>query len=170
MELQYVDGRSFGLDKTVKIHATANLIGDIEIGPNTRIDGGVTITGNVKIGRNCHISTGACLYGSAGIIVGDDCGISAGCCIFSGTDDPDIGLLALHAENDRKRAAREGTVRIGNRVVIGANCVFYPGVTVGDEVMVGALSFVNMNLEPGWIYAGVPARGLRPRPPLRYGK
>lgn len=168
-QLQYIDGREFGFDKSVKIHVTANLIGDIEVGENTRIDGNVTITGNVKIGRNCHIATGACMYGSAdSITLGDHCGISAGVKIFTGTDDSNIGLLALHGENELKRAAKEGKVIIGRCVVIGANCVLYPGVSIGDEVMVGALSFVNSNLEPGWIYAGAPARGLRPRPPLRY--
>ncbi len=166
---QYVSGVNWNWPASVKVHVSANIVGhEIEVGENTRIDGFVTITGRVKIGRNCHIAIGACLFGAAGIMIGDHCGISAGVKVFTGTDDPDIGLLALHAENLLERAAKTGAVTIEDYVTVGANSVLYPGVRIGTATMVGALSYVNHDLEPGWIYAGSPARGIRPRPPLKY--
>lgn len=166
---QYVSGANWGWDESVKVHVTANIVGDkITVGPNTRIDGQVTITGDVQIGRNCHLAVGCSLFGGEGIVIGDHCGVSAGVRIFTGTDDPDLGVLALHSENELARGAKVGMVLIEDYVTIGANCVIYPGVRLGRACMVGALSFVNSNLEVGWIYAGCPARGLRPRPPLKY--
>lgn len=167
---QFITGRNYGFPDSVKLHCTANLFGDIEIGENTRIDGFVTITGRVAIGRNCHIATGACLFGGQGIVIGDHCGISAGVKIFTATDDPDLGVLALHAENAIERGFWGKAVVLNDYVTIGANSVIYPGVTIGRESMVGALSYVNGDVEPGWIYVGAPARGLRRRPPLKYAK
>ena len=167
---QFISGREYGFDKSVKIHCTANLIGDIEIGENTRIDGNVTISGNVKIARNCHIATGANLFGANGITIGDHCGISAGCQLFTGTDDPDSGRLALHAENELSRSARTGPINIADYVTIGANSVVMPNVSIGAGVMVGSLSFVKHPLSAGYIYGGNPIRMIRERPPLEYPK
>lgn len=166
---QYIDGREYGYDKTVKIHKTANLVGDIDIGPNTRIDGNVTITGRVIMGENCHIAVGACLYGSGmSILIGNNCGISAGVKMFSGTDDPDSGCLSLHAESTLKRAGIVGPITLGDYVIIGANSVVMPHSLLATKTVIGSLSFVRGYFATG-IYAGAPARLLRARPPLEYG-
>lgn len=168
----YRSGVNWGWPDSVKVHVRANIVGKyprIQVGENTRIDAFVTITGDVEIGRNCHIATGASIFGSsAKVKIGKHCGISVGCAIFTGTDNPDIGLLALHTENELPSGARKGEVTLRDYVTIGANSVVYPGITIGEQTMVGALSYVNKNLLSGWIYVGSPARPLRPRPPLIY--
>ena len=51
--------------------------------------------------------------------------------------------------------------RVGNHVSIGTNATILP-VTIGDRIVVGAGSVVTRDLvEPG-IYAGNPARLIRP--------
>jgi galactoside O-acetyltransferase len=54
-------------------------------------------------------------------------------------------------------------VTIGAHAVIGANAVVLPNITVGEGATVGAGSVVTRDLEPWTIYAGAPARPLKPR-------
>ena len=50
-----------------------------------------------------------------------------------------------------------GSVRIGNRVFIGAGSVILPSVTIGNDVIVGANSTVTHDLPNGVVAAGNPA-------------
>lgn len=50
---------------------------------------------------------------------------------------------------------------IGNNVWIGGNVTFMPGVTVGDNVVVGAGSVVTKDIPSGTVAAGVPCKIIR---------
>ena len=50
-----------------------------------------------------------------------------------------------------------GRVKIGNNVFLGAHSIVMPGVTIGDDVIVGAGAVVTKDLEDGVVVAGVPA-------------
>jgi len=52
-------------------------------------------------------------------------------------------------------------VKIGNRVHIGANAVILPGVTIGDDIVIGAGAVVSKDLPSGCIYVGIPAKPLK---------
>ncbi len=56
-------------------------------------------------------------------------------------------------------------VVIGNDVVIGADAIILPGVTIGDAVCVLPGSVVNAGVAPGVTVSGIPARPLRPDKP-----
>jgi hypothetical protein len=56
--------------------------------------------------------------------------------------------------------AKFAPVTIGDRVWL-PYAIVNPGVTIGSDVVVGAMSLVNMNLPDGCLAAGVPARILR---------
>ena len=51
-----------------------------------------------------------------------------------------------------------GTVRIGEDVWIGANCVITPDVSIGRGAVVGAGAVVTRDVEPLAVVGGVPAR------------
>jgi acetyltransferase-like isoleucine patch superfamily enzyme len=169
---QYIRGDTYGFSKTVKIHNTANIIGNFTCGENCRIDGNVTITGKVTLGRNVHIATGAKLFGANGIFIGDHSGIGDGSTLLTSTDDPHADLIAMHAENELETAAIKGPIIIGNYVLICSHCVILPNVQISDEVILGALSMVNGKsyLSTGRVYAGIPAQEISSRPKLRYTK
>jgi len=57
-----------------------------------------------------------------------------------------------------------GKVRIGRNVMIGANCTILPGITVGDNSVIGAHSLVNRDVPPNSLWGGVPVRPIRRRP------
>ena len=108
--------------------------------------------GKIKIGDDAVISPHCIFYGAGEIEIGDrfDCG--PGCYIFSSRTD---------TENTSEHVFDK--VKIGNDVVLFAGCILSPGVTLGDGVMVGAGSLVlNDLLEPG-LYAGTPAKKIRPK-------
>lgn len=55
---------------------------------------------------------------------------------------------------------RIGPVVIGKNVTIGANCTILPGVVIGDNAIVGAMSLVNKDVPPGVTVGGIPIRPL----------
>ena len=71
------------------------------------------------------------------------------------------------ADHPRDPAARrEGVefgrpVRNGRHVWIGGGAIHLPGVTVGDEAVIGAGSVVTRDVAPGATVAGNPARPLK---------
>lgn len=52
-------------------------------------------------------------------------------------------------------------INIGNNVFIGADCLILPGVTIEDNVVLGARSVVTKNLAKNAVYAGTPARFIK---------
>jgi acetyltransferase-like isoleucine patch superfamily enzyme len=54
-----------------------------------------------------------------------------------------------------------GKVTIGNGAFIGISAVIMPGVTIGANAIIGALSFVNTNIPANEIVAGNPARIIK---------
>lgn len=53
---------------------------------------------------------------------------------------------------------RFAPVKIGNRCFLGYNSVIMPGITLGDDVIVGAGAVVTGNVPSGVTVGGVPAR------------
>lgn len=54
-----------------------------------------------------------------------------------------------------------GEIFIGNRVFIGVNSIILPGVTIGDNVVIGAGSVVTRDIPSNVVAAGVPARIIK---------
>ena len=52
-------------------------------------------------------------------------------------------------------------VAIGNRVWIGGGAIILPGVTIGDEAVIGAGSVVTKDVPPRAVVGGNPARLIR---------
>lgn len=70
-----------------------------------------------------------------------------------------VHILAHDASTKRTLGfTRIGVVSIGNRVFVGANAIILPGVTIGDDTVIGAGSVVTHSLPAGCVATGVPAR------------
>lgn len=54
-------------------------------------------------------------------------------------------------------------VIIRKHVIIGAGTIIMPGVEINEGAAVGALSLINKNLEPWYIFAGIPCKVIRKR-------
>ncbi|MEH0760281.1 acyltransferase [Vibrio sp. 16] len=51
-----------------------------------------------------------------------------------------------------------GPISVGNNVFIGMNSIIMPGVTVGDDCVIGAMSLVSKSVPSGSVVAGNPAK------------
>jgi phenylacetic acid degradation protein len=98
------------------------------------------ITGNVIIGKNCYIGPGVALRGDWGkIIIEDGCNVQENCTIQMFP-----GLTVLLKENAHigHGAVIHGSV-IGKNCLVGMNSVVMDDVELGDECIVGALTFIK---------------------------
>lgn len=64
------------------------------------------------------------------------------------------GAMILSHDYSQSKSAR---LCIGKNCLIGANAIVLPGVSIGDEVVVGAGSVVTKNIESNSIAVGNPA-------------
>jgi acetyltransferase-like isoleucine patch superfamily enzyme len=129
---------------------------DIRLAPGSALRSGVkVITGSdgwCVIGQGTHISHNTLLAAAGGISIGAHCGISSGVIIYSRTYDRSDGAMLKDAKT------RYAPVRIGNGVHIGMGARILPGVTIGDEAVIGAGAVVTRDVAPGVTVMGVPAR------------
>jgi maltose O-acetyltransferase len=106
--------------------------------------GGVMLGARVFIARRCYFDPG---FGWL-IAIGDDTTIG-----------PNVMILAHDAAPKlRTGYSRVAAVSIGRRVFIGANSTILPGVTVGDDAIIGAGSVVRHDVRPGTVVVGSPAQ------------
>ncbi len=56
---------------------------------------------------------------------------------------------------------KEGEVVLKKNCRIGSHSVVMPGVTVGENAVVGAMSFVNRDIPDNVVAAGVPAKVIK---------
>jgi len=71
---------------------------------------------------------------------------------------------AIHPVSPRLRKykiQRNKPIHIGRNVWLGGGAIILPGVTVGDNSIVGAGSVVTKDVEPNTIVVGNPVRVLR---------
>lgn len=125
-------------------------------GPGTSIYHSSYVFGDVRVGENTWIGPLTVLEGSGGLTIGSNCSISSGVQIFT----HDSVQWAL---SGGKAAYDKAPVTIGDCCYIGSQTVIAKGVTIGDHSVIGACSFVNQDIPPYTIAAGVPCR---PRGPV----
>lgn len=144
---------------------------NISIGDNTRIDDYTVISageGGINIGTYVHISTHVTMIASkAKIEIGNHCSIAAKCTMLSTSENYDGSHLMnpCHALEEREVIDKE--VVMQDYSIIAVGCFVMPGVTIGFNSAVGAMSFVNKNIPEHTICCGVPAKFLKARKPLK---
>jgi phenylacetic acid degradation protein len=98
------------------------------------------VTGNVIIGKKCYIGPGAALRGDWGqIILEDGCNVQENCTIHM---FPGVTVLLKEGAHIGHGAIIHGAT-IGKNCLIGMNAVVMDNVQLGDECIVGALSFIK---------------------------
>ena len=108
------------------------------------------VTGNVIIGKDCYIGPGAALRGDWGqIILEDGCNVQENCTIHM---FPGITVLLKEGSHIGHGAIIHGAT-IGKNCLVGMNAVIMDNVELGDECIVGALTFIKQDEK-------IPARSL----------
>ncbi|WP_422073997.1 sugar O-acetyltransferase [Tranquillimonas rosea] len=125
---------------------------------------GSAVRAPVYVDYGCHIEIGADCFFNFGCVMLDVCPIRIGDNVQVG---PNVQLLA--ADHPRDAESRDAglengrPVTIGRNVWIGAAALILPGVTVGDDAIVGAGAVVTRDVHAGARVAGNPARVLPAR-------
>lgn len=72
---------------------------------------------------------------------------------------PRVHILAHDASTKTHlNYTKIGTVKIGNRVFIGAGTIVLPGVEIGDDVVIGAGSVISHSIPANSVVVGCPAK------------
>ncbi|MCR5889485.1 transferase hexapeptide repeat family protein [Hymenobacter sp. J193] len=119
-----------------------------------------TVTGNVIIGRQVYIGPGAAIRGDWGqIIIEDNCNVQENCTVhmFPGT------TVRLQEMAHIGHGAIIHGATIGRNVLVGMNAVIMDRVQVGDESIIGALSFIRADevIPPRSLVVGNPHKIIR---------
>ena len=129
-----------------------------------------------EVGENCyiespyfanwgghHVHLGSNIYANAGLKLVDDTHIYIGDCTMLGPNvvlataghpiDPDLRRMGLQYNMP---------VRIGKNCWLGAGVIVMPGITIGDNSVIGAGSVVTRDIPANVVAVGNPCRVLRP--------
>ncbi|WP_302026392.1 acyltransferase [Parabacteroides johnsonii] len=162
-EMQSIGFRTIGENVFISKHASFYSPELITIGHNVRIDDFCILSGRIEIGSYVHISAYVALYGKNGIVISDFAGISAKSIVYSAVDDFSGEFLVGPMCPQRYTHVTGGTVFIKRYAQIGASSVVMPNLEIGEGAAVGAMSFINRNLDSWGIYAGIPVRKIKER-------
>lgn len=138
----------------------------IRFGRHVIIDDFVFIGRHARtvIGNYVHIASHTSIAGGGEFWIADFAGLSSGVRIITGSEDFLGGGLTNPTIPEEFRAVTRDKVTIHSHAIVGANCVVFPGVSIGEGAAVGAGSVVTRDLEPWGVYAGSPARRVKERP------
>lgn len=100
---------------------------------------------NLKLGKGTDIGAFTYINARYGVEIQENVQIGSHCSIYSWSTIDD----------------KKGVVIIKNNAKVGAHTVIMPGVTVGENAIVGACSFVTEDIPDNAIAYGTPARATR---------
>lgn len=133
------------------------------VGANTRVWAFVHILPGAQIGADCNLCDHVFIEND--VVVGDRVTVKSGVQLWDGVrieDDVFIGPNATFTNDPFPRSKQHleeyTTTLIQKGASIGANATILPGVTVGQNAMVGAGSVVTKDVPPNAIVKGNPAR------------
>ena len=118
---------------------------DIEEGKPTKYNWVVQNKKGLDLGYGTDIGAFTYINALHGVIIGDFVQIGSHCSVYS------VSTID----------GKEGMVRLEKGCSIGTHSVVMPGVTVGENSVVGAFSFVNGDIPANVVAVGVPARVIR---------
>lgn len=109
---------------------------------------------NMHVGKNFYANFNLTVVDDADIYIGDSVMIAPNVVIATGTHP-------ICPELREKAYQYNLPVHIGSRVWIGAGAIILPGVTIGDDSVIGAGSVVTKDVPAGVVAVGNPCRVLR---------
>lgn len=159
-----IDYNSLYEDETEKRNAIlANLLGGL--GQNSFLQGPITFHYGVhtKIGDRVFINFNFTVQDDAEVTIGNDCNFGPNVTIVTPVHPmlPDERKAIACADGTVRRLCYAKPVKIGNDCWFGANVVVCPGVTVGDNCVIGAGSVITKDIPSGSFAAGNPCRVIR---------
>lgn len=141
--IKEVRGFTPKMGKECYLAENATIVGDVEMGDNCSVWFNAVLRGDVnsiRIGNKVNIQDGAvihCLYQKSTVEIGDNVTIGHN--------------VIIHG------------AKLESNVLVGMGAIVMDHVVVGENSIIGAGSLVleGTQIEPGSIYAGVPAKRIK---------
>ena len=137
-------GPDVHIDPTAWIHPTAQVYGDVRVGPEASIWPNVVVraeSSEVRIGARTNIQDFVMIHIGAGTgtVIGDDCSITHHCTVHGCT--------------------------IGDRVLVGIGSTVMDGCQIGDNSIIAGHAFLKEGtiVPPNSIVMGAPGKVVRTR-------
>lgn len=118
---------------------------EIEEGKLTKYNWAVSHKDGLKLGYKTDIGAFTYINAKNGVVIEDFVQIGSHCSIYS------VSTI------DNK----EGMVVLKKNCKIGSHSVIMPGVTIGENSVIGACSFVNRDIPANSVAFGVPAKAVK---------
>nr|WP_314768397.1 sugar O-acetyltransferase [uncultured Actinomyces sp.] len=141
-------------DPDIARYLLAQVIGSVgegvDIRPPLRVDYGHNIT----IGDGSWVNFGLTALDVAPIVIGQDVLIGPNCSLYT----------AIHPTEPGPRRAKwesAAPIALGDNVWLGGSVVVCPGVTIGENSIIGAGAVVTRDIPANSIAVGNPARVIR---------
>lgn len=149
--------KKFGRKTIFESYSQIVIKGDISIGDNFHLGKGSRISSvrdNLSVGDNVTIGENCTIDGSGGLEIGSNVVISDYTCVIS----------HKHLFVKNKGLSNEyisARTRIGSYVWLCEGVKVIPGITICDNVIVGAGSIVTRDIVEEGIYVGIPTKKIR---------
>ena len=117
----------------------------IEEGKPTKYNWLVQHKDNLRLGYKTDIGVFTYINAKNGVVIEDFVQIGSHCSIYS------VSTID----------SKEGKVTLKSNSMIGSHTIVMPGITIGENSVVGACSFVNSDIPPNVVAVGVPARIIK---------
>jgi acetyltransferase-like isoleucine patch superfamily enzyme len=118
---------------------------EIEEGKPTKYNWVVQHKDNLSLGYRTDIGAFTYINAKFGVTFEDEVQIGSHCSIYS------VSTID----------GKEGEVVLKKNCRIGSHSVVMPGVTIGENSIIGAMSFVNCDIPDNVVAAGVPAKVIK---------
>lgn len=109
---------------------------------------------HVHLGNGVYVNSNATFVDDEHIYIGDNCLIAPNV-VFSTSGHPILPILREH------HYVYNLPIHIGKNVWIGSGAQIMPGITIGDDSVIGAGSVVTTDIPSNVVAYGVPCRVIR---------
>ena len=140
-------GECFGCDQRLRLDAYDTFLGD-------KFTPQIKIGNNVSIQKDCHIGA------INSVIIGNNV-LLASKVYISDHSHGEITKDALLLRPALRKLYSKGPVKIEDNVWLGEGVVVLPGVTIGENSIIGANAVVTKSIPKNSVVGGNPARIIR---------
>lgn len=141
-------------DPLAAIPLLAELLGTLGEGAYVKPPLYVDYGEHLHIGARTFVNYNLTALDVAAITIGEDCQLGPNVQLLTPTHP-----VEPRPRRDKLEAAKP--ITIGNNVWLGGGVIVCPGVTIGDDSVIGAGSVVTRDIPAGVLAVGNPARVLR---------
>ena len=109
---------------------------------------------NVKVGKNFYSNHNLVILDCAEVVFGDNVFVGPNCGFYT-------AIHPIDAEQRKMGIEYAKPIKVGSDVWFGGGVTVLPGVTIGDNVVIGAGSVVVKDIPSGVVAVGNPCKPIR---------